>query len=70
MLVLLMVMLVTTCLLTNIAHDSGLNLNLYYVNASDAGTDVSYTDYGVTYTGMEGLTLGYGEGDVEANNKY
>ena len=47
------------------AHESGLNLTAYYVNASGAGTDVSYTDYGVTYTGMEGLTIGYGEGDVE-----
>ena len=47
------------------AHESGLNLNLYYVNASDAGTDVSYSDYGVTYTGMDGLTVGYGEGEVE-----
>ena len=47
------------------AHESGLNVHLYYVNASDAGTDVSYSDYGITYTGMDGLTLGYGEGDVE-----
>ncbi len=47
------------------AHESGLNVHLYYVNASDGGTDVSYSDYGVTYTGMDGLTLGYGEGDVE-----
>ena len=29
-------------------------------------TDVSYSDYGVTYTGMDGLTIGYGEGDVES----
>jgi outer membrane protein OmpU len=49
------------------AHESGLNVHLYYVNASGAadGTDVSYSDYGITYTGMDGLTLGYGEGDVE-----
>ena len=47
------------------AHESGLNLTLSYINAADAITDVSYSDYGVTYTGMEGLTLGYGTGDVE-----
>ena len=47
------------------AHESGLNVHLYYVNASESGTDVSYSDYGITYTGMDGLTLGYGEGDVE-----
>ena len=47
------------------AHESGLNLTLTYINAADAVTDVSYSDYGVTYTGMEGLTLGYGTGDVE-----
>ena len=47
------------------AHESGLNLTLTYINAADAVTDVSYSDYGVTYTGMEGLTVGYGTGDVE-----
>ena len=47
------------------SHESGLNLTLGYINASDAVTDVSYSDYGVTYTGMDGLTIGYGEGDVE-----
>ena len=47
------------------SHESGLNLTVGYLNAADAVTDVSYTDYGVTYTGMEGLTLGYGQGDVE-----
>tara|TARA_B100000886_G_scaffold322899_1_gene266264 strand:+ start:1029 stop:1952 length:924 start_codon:yes stop_codon:yes gene_type:complete len=47
------------------SHESGLNLTLTYVNAADAITDVSYSDYGVTYTGMEGLTVGYGQGDVE-----
>ena len=47
------------------SHDSGLNLTLSYINASDAVTDVSYSDLGVTYTGMDGLTVGYGEGDVE-----
>ncbi len=48
------------------SHDSGLNLTLGYINASDAVTDVSYTDYGVTYTGMDNLTIGYGMGDVES----
>jgi len=40
-------------------------LTLSYINAADTITDVSYSDYGVTYTGMEGLTVGYGTGDVE-----
>ena len=47
------------------SHDSGVNLTVSYINASDAVTDVSYSDVGVTYTGMDGLTIGYGEGDVE-----
>ena len=47
------------------SHESGLNLTLTYINAADAITDVSYSDYGITYTGMEGLTVGYGQGDVE-----
>ena len=47
------------------SHESGLNLTIGYINANDSVTDVSYTDYGVTYTGMDGLTIGYGEGDVE-----
>ena len=48
------------------AHESGVNLTVGYINANDAVTDVSYNDYGITYTGVPGLTLGYGEGDVEA----
>jgi outer membrane protein OmpU len=48
------------------SHETGLNLTVGYINANDAVTDVSYTDYGITYTGIDGLTLGYGEGDVEA----
>jgi len=47
------------------SHETGLNLTLTYINAADTITDVSYSDYGVTYTGMEGLTVGYGQGDVE-----
>ena len=46
-------------------HEFGINLTVSYINASDAVTDVSYSDAGITYTGMDGLTLGYGEGDVE-----
>ena len=41
------------------AHESGLTGTVSYVNAADAVTDVSSTSYGVEYTGMEGLTLGY-----------
>ena len=48
------------------SHESGLNFTVGYINASDAVTDVSYNDYGITYTGMNGLTVGYGEGDVES----
>ena len=47
------------------SHESGLNLTLTYLNADDDVNDVSYSDYGVTYTGMDGLTVGYGTGDVE-----
>jgi len=47
------------------SHESGLNLTAGYINAGTV-TDVSYTDYGITYTGMDGLTIGYGEGDVES----
>ena len=47
------------------SHDSGLNLTASYINAGTV-TDVSYSDYGLTYTGMAGLTIGYGEGDVES----
>ncbi len=47
------------------SHESGLNLTVGYLNADDADSDVSYTDVGVTYTGVDGLTVGYGQGDVE-----
>ena len=49
-----------------LSHESGLNFTVGYINASDAVTDVSYSDVGITYTGMDGLTIGYGEGDVES----
>jgi outer membrane protein OmpU len=47
------------------SHDSGVNLTLAYINAADAVTDVSYSDIGISYTGVEGLTIGYAEGNVE-----
>ena len=47
------------------SHDSGLNFTVAYLNADDANSDVSYTDMGITYTGVDGLTVGYGQGDVE-----
>ena len=47
------------------SHETGVNLTLAYINASDAVTDVSYSDIGISYTGMEGLTVGYAQGDVE-----
>ncbi len=47
------------------SHDSGLNLTIGYLQSAAGVSVKSYTDYGVTYTGMEGLTLGYGQGDVE-----
>ena len=47
------------------AHESGVTGTISYVNAADAVTDVSSTSYGVEFTGMEGLTLGYAQQDVE-----
>ncbi len=47
------------------SHESGIGLTLAYLNASDAVTDVSYSDIGLTYTGIDGLTVGYAQGDVE-----
>ena len=47
------------------SHDSGINVTVAYINASDAVTDVSYQDAGVSYTGIDGLTIGYAQGDVE-----
>ena len=47
------------------SHDSGITGTVTYVNAADAVTDVSSTSYGVEYTGMEGLTVGYAQQDVE-----
>ena len=47
------------------SHDSGVNLTAAYINAADAVTDVSYSDIGISYTGVDGLTIGYAEGNVE-----
>jgi len=47
------------------AHESGVTGTVTYVNAADAVTDVSSTSYGIEYTGMEGLTVGYAQQDVE-----
>ena len=47
------------------AHDSGLNVTASYTNAADAVTDVSYSDIGVSYSGVDGLLVGYAQGDVE-----
>ena len=47
------------------AHESGVTGTITYVNAADAVTDVSSTSYGIEYTGMEGLTIGYAQQDVE-----
>ena len=47
------------------SHDSGINVTLAYLNAADAITDVSYSDIGISYTGVDGLTVGYAQGDVE-----
>ena len=47
------------------AHESGLTGTVTYVNAADAVTDVSSTSYGIEFTGMEGLTVGYAQQDVE-----
>ena len=51
------------------AHDSGFT-TLAYINAADAVTDVSYTDFGIEYTGIDGLRLVMQQGDVEANYWY
>ena len=47
------------------SHESGVTGTISYGNAADAVTDVSSTSYGIEYTGMEGLTIGYAQQDVE-----
>ena len=46
-------------------HDSGFTVVAAYLNASDSQSDVSYSDFAVEYTGVDGLRLGYAAGDVE-----
>ena len=46
-------------------HDSGFTVVAAYLNASDSQSDVSYSDFAVEYTGIDGLRLGYAAGDVE-----
>jgi len=47
------------------SHDSGINLTVGYLQSAGGVSAKSYTDFGVTYTGMEGLTIGYAQQDVE-----
>ena len=46
---------------------SGATITMAYLNASDAGTDVSYSDFAIAYSPemVDGLTVGYGQGDTE-----
>ena len=46
---------------------SGATVTMAYLNASDATTDVSYSDFAIAYSPemVDGLTVGYGQGDVE-----
>ena len=47
---------------------SGATITMAYLNASDATTDVSYSDFAIAYSPemVDGLTVGYGQGDTEA----
>ena len=47
---------------------SGATITMAYLNASDAVTDVSYSDFAIAYSPemVDGLTVGYGQGDTEA----
>ena len=46
---------------------SGATVTMAYLNASDATTDVSYSDFAIAYSPemVDGLTVGYGQGDTE-----
>jgi outer membrane protein OmpU len=46
---------------------AGVKVSVGYLPASDAVTDKSYTDYGISFTPemVDGLSLGYATGDVE-----
>jgi len=47
------------------AHDSGFTVVASYINANAGETAVSYFDYAVEYTGVDGLRLGYAAGTTE-----
>ena len=47
------------------SHDSGFLFNMAYNNADAAANAVSYTDFALEYTGVDGLRVGYAFGDVE-----
>jgi outer membrane protein OmpU len=46
---------------------SGATVTMAYLNASDTTTDVSYSDFAIAYSPemVDGLTVGYGQGDTE-----
>ena len=44
------------------SHDSGLSFTAAYHNAEAGQSVESYNDFAVAYTGVEGLTVGYGTG--------
>ena len=46
---------------------SGATVTMAYLNASNAVTDVSYSDFAIAYSPemVDGLTVGYGQGDTE-----
>ena len=46
---------------------SGATVTMAYLNASNAVTDESYTDFAIAYSPemVDGLTVGYGQGDTE-----
>ena len=49
------------------SHESGLNLTVSYINASDAVTDVSYSDAGITYTGSGSINTSSESYSAEAD---
>ena len=49
------------------AHDSGFTFVAAYINAQGTESDVSYNDFAIEYTGIDGLRLGYAAGTVEVN---
>ena len=46
------------------SHESGVSVALAYHNAAAATSVESYSDYAISYTGVEGLTIGYAAGTV------